>query len=136
MVRIDHLDCEVRLAIAVHVTLDDDPVRAPAGAELAGLTRERGVGADEGESIVTRAIGRIGVDLRQLEHVEALLEIGDHVARRSRDPAVGRAGEQESIRAGSSGQDVLARSAEQPIVLGAAMQLIVAFVTTENVGAI
>ncbi len=86
------LDFALRQQVAVVVDLDDRVAALGEHPDLA-LGRE-GVAADEAEVLVAEiADAGLGVDEVQVDLVDPLLEVADHVALAEADPGIAGAGQ-------------------------------------------
>ena len=125
MVRIEQLDREVGLAVAVDVALDDLAIRRKNGPELPRIAAERHIGAYEIERLVAGQ-RRVGVHFIKADKVRSILEIRDHVAGGCGHAAVLDRTKTEKVLGGATGQNVLTRSADQGVSARSADQRVIA----------
>jgi hypothetical protein len=96
-------DMEVRHSIAVDIRGDDRVGAGRIGPQFSRGVRESRR-ADEAEGVVGRAAGGVGVDRRKIDLVRARHEVGNIVAGRAGDAAVGRAQITERIDVRAAGE--------------------------------
>ena len=113
------LDLELGGGVGVVAGADDRVAARGEVAELPGAGQRRR--ADPAEGLVAGDRG-VGVDAHEVDVVDEMVEVGDHVALVAADRAVGHGVEVVEVAAAAAGEGVLAEPALELVVEAVALE--------------